>query len=230
MTGTRTDWSAIFAGATLATAIALVLAAFGLSMGLGMASPYEGEGASRAAFALAAGMWLLWIQLVAFAAGGYVAGRLRARRPEETEHENDVRDGLHGLVVWSVGVIAAAVISLGGLGAGGAATAAADRGFPAAIVGAAGDEVEQAASGAAAEERADNPEARDETLAEQKAEVTRKWSVLAALFTALALLAGAVAAFYSAHVGGNHRDNNVVLPFFTREKPRVAVAPNPPTP
>jgi hypothetical protein len=216
MTEARTDWGAILGGGAIATAIALVLATFGLAIGLGMASPYEGEGASRSAFALAAGLWLLWIQLIAFSAGGYVAGRMRARRAEETEHENDVRDGLHGLIVWSVGVIAAVVISFGGLG-GAAATA--ERGAPAVVADAAREEAAQAAAESAAEERADNPAAAGESLVEQQAEIARKWSVLAALFTALSLIVGAVAAFYGAHLGGKHRDSNVVVPFFVRQRP-----------
>jgi hypothetical protein len=227
MTETRTDWSAVLAGAVLATAIALVLVAFGTALGLGMTSPYEGEGASRALFATAAGVWLLWIQLASFSAGGYVVGRLRARRADESAHETDVRDGLHGLLVWGVGVIAAAVISFGAAGAAGAAAGAADRGPAAVIAGVAGEETGQTLEGAAAEEGRENLRALDEALAERQAEVARKWSVLAAFATAAALLAGAVAAFFCAHVGGNHRDRNVVLPFFARTPPAHAGSATP---
>jgi hypothetical protein len=38
--------------------------------------------------------------------------------------------------------------------------------------------------------------------------------VLAAFVTAASLLVGAVAAFYAAGQGGNHRDRGTVLPFF----------------
>jgi hypothetical protein len=59
-------------------------------------------------------------------------------------------------------------------------------------------------------------------VAERQAEVARKLSVLAALATAAAMLAGAVAAFFAAHAGGNHRDRNVTLPFFSsRPSPTV---------
>ena len=91
----RVDWAAVFAGAVLTTAVALSLLAFGAGLGLSVTSPYEGEGLAPAFYAFAAGLWLLWIQLVAFTIGGYVTARLRARQPDATEHEVDVRDGLH---------------------------------------------------------------------------------------------------------------------------------------
>jgi hypothetical protein len=223
----RTDWGAVFAGAVLATAIALVLLSFGAALGLSISSPYEGEGAGLAAFAVAAGLWVLWIQLVSFSCGGYVAGRLRARRADETEHESDVRDGMHGLMVWGVGVIAAVVISVGGLSAAGMAADAADKGSAASIARAATDEVNQGLDRAAAEEPQANPEAVDETLAERRAEVARKLSILAAFTTAASVLAGAAAAFFAAFAGGNHRDRSVKLAFFISPSRRVATPPTP---
>jgi hypothetical protein len=38
-------------------------------------------------------------------AGGYVAGRMRSRWGETTAHEVEFRDGLHGGLVWAVGVV-----------------------------------------------------------------------------------------------------------------------------
>ena len=71
-----------------------------------------------------AGLWILSTQLIAFWIGGYVCARLRARQREVevNEHETDVRDGLHGVIVWGVGVLAAGLI--GALVLGGATTAA----------------------------------------------------------------------------------------------------------
>jgi hypothetical protein len=71
-------------------------------------------------------------QIGAFMAGGYVAGRMRARW-HETGHEADFRDGLHGGLVWAVGVVIGAALLLSTAGAisktgveaaGGAAAAA----------------------------------------------------------------------------------------------------------
>lgn len=73
------DWSAVVAGGVLASAISLVLLAFGTAIGLSMTSPCENERASGPVFAIALGLWLLWVIVSSFLAGGYLAGRLRAR-------------------------------------------------------------------------------------------------------------------------------------------------------
>jgi hypothetical protein len=205
------DWGAVFAGAVMATAVGLILITFGAGLGLSVTSPYEGEGINPPLYAIGAGLWLLWVQLVSFSIGGYVAARLRARRGDATEHEVDVRDGLHGLLAWGVGVIAAALISVATLGSAAAASDEAPRGVAASVAEAATGEIADAAAG----ERATNPEAADETAAERQAEVARKLTILAAFITAASLLAGAVAAFFSAGFGGKHRDQNTHLKFFT---------------
>jgi len=208
----RVDWGAILAGAVLTTAVALILLAFGAGLGLSVTSPYEGEGMRPALFALGAGLWLLWVNLVSFTIGGYVTARLRARQPDATEHEVDVRDGLHGLLTWGVAVIAAAVIAMAGIG--GAAATADSASSPGNIVdriaGAASEEL----TGAAAEEPAVNPQAAGESLSEQEAEAARKLTVLSAFITAASFLAGAVAAFFAAGLGGKHRDENTRMAFF----------------
>jgi hypothetical protein len=208
----RVDWGAIFAGAVLTTAIALILLTFGAALGLGVTSPYEGEGVGPALYVFGAGLWLLWVQLASFTVGGYVTARLRARQPDATEHEVDVRDGLHGLLTWGVGVIAAAVIAFAGIGGVTAAAENSDgRGdLIGAVAAAAGQEVDEAAG----REPAANPEAADESLSERRAETARKLTVISAFITAASLLAGAAAAFFAAGMGGKHRDQNTQLTFF----------------
>src|SRR5690606_10427816 len=116
------DWPAIFAGTVVATAISFLLVTFGSAIGLSLTSAYEGEGMSLTWFAIAAGLWLLWVQVSSFFAGGYLAGRLRRRHGDATEHESDLRDGAHGLVVWGLGLLLGAAIAWTGI-AGVAATA-----------------------------------------------------------------------------------------------------------
>ena len=216
------DWAAIIAGAVLATAIGIILSTFGVGLGLSVNSPYEGEGVSPALFAFGAGLWLIAIQVISFWIGGYVAARLRPHR-ENTEHETDVRDGLHGLLVWGVGVIAAAIISFVTIGGGAAAASNSNSSLVASIAQATGAEVDQAA----AREPRDNPTARDETTTEQRTELARKLTVLSAFVTAASLLVGAVAAFFAAGAGGHHRDRNLHVKFFTLRRARVQ--PIPPT-
>ncbi|MDP3491756.1 MAG: hypothetical protein Q8R82_01485 [Hyphomonadaceae bacterium] len=220
---TRVDWPAILAGAVVATAVGVILSTFGLGLGLAVNSPYEGEGLSPGMFAFGAGLWLLLTQVAAFWIGGYICARLRARQPELSEHEVDVRDGLHGIIMWGAGVLAAGLISA--LIIGGATTAAqtADRGgLVGSVATAAGAEIDQAAS----RERVDNPEAADETFTERRAEVARKVTVLSAFITAASLLVGAAAAFFAAGVGGQHRDRRTNVKFFALRRPiRSAVVP-----
>lgn len=100
---TNTDWPAILAGAAIASAISVVLAAFGSAIGLSLASPYGGV--SPATHYVALTLWVLWVTIVSFAAGGYVCGRLRHRSDDVTTEEVDMRDGAHGLVVWAISTL-----------------------------------------------------------------------------------------------------------------------------
>ena len=109
------DWPAVLAGAVLAAAVAFVLLAFGSALGLTIASPYRGESASFKWFAIAAGLWLVWVHVSSSLAGGYLTGRMRRRIGDATEHESDVRDGVHGLLVWAVGILISGLLTFGGI-------------------------------------------------------------------------------------------------------------------
>lgn len=99
------DWPAIFAGAFVAASISVLLTTFGTAVGLTMISPFEGRGASGPLVLIAIGLWTLWVAGSANMAGGYVAGRMRRRVHDATEHESDVRDSIHGFVMWAVAAI-----------------------------------------------------------------------------------------------------------------------------
>jgi hypothetical protein len=124
------DWCAIAAGAVMATAVSIILFTFGTAIGLSMVSPYEGEGASRAAYLATLGLWSLWVIVSSFMAGGYLTGRLRRRVGDGTEHEVEVRDGAHGLLVWATGIVLASLLLV--LGVTGLVGTAATAGAPAA--------------------------------------------------------------------------------------------------
>lgn len=210
------EWGAVFAGVSIATAIALILLGFGAAIGLGVSSPYEGEGLSPVAFAIAAGLYLLWVQVMAFYIGGYVTARLRGRMAGATEHEVDVRDGLHGLVMWAVGVLAAAFIAFAGIGGMGVAARAPQGQVATSIARVADQQVEQQINDSAAQEATQGgADAAAASQAQRRAEVARKLSVISAFIAAASLLIGAVAAFFGAHSGGHHRDRNEAWAFFT---------------
>jgi hypothetical protein len=111
------DWAAVIGGIFVASAISLVLLAFGSAIGLGFADFDAGVDANPIWIAIAAASWLLWVQISSFMAGGYLTGRLRRRFNDATEHESDIRDGAHGLLVWAGALVVGAVIAVGGLGA-----------------------------------------------------------------------------------------------------------------
>jgi len=111
------DWAAIIGGIILASAISLVLLAFGSAIGLGFADFGAGDDVSPIWIAIAAATWLLWVQISSFMAGGYLTGRLRRRFRDAGEHESDVRDGAHGLLVWAGALVVGALIAAGGVGA-----------------------------------------------------------------------------------------------------------------
>ena len=104
--GSYVEWSAVFAGAVLASAISIVLLQFGSAVGLAATSPLEGEGLTLPVRVLSSGVWILWAQITASIGGGYLAGRLRAPRTDAPDHEREVRDGVHGLLTWATATVA----------------------------------------------------------------------------------------------------------------------------
>ena len=113
------EWAPIFAGAVVAAVIAIAMTTFGSAIGLAMTSPYPSSGASGKAVAIAAAIWAVWVAASAAVAGGYLAGRLRHRVFDSSQHESEIRNGAHGLVTWAV---AALLVGLTGALAAGSAS------------------------------------------------------------------------------------------------------------
>lgn len=268
------DWGAIFAGATLAAAISMSLVAFGSALGLSLTSFTDRRSvAPGLGVVIAIGLWLIWLQVSASLGGGYVTGRLRRRINDAQKHEVEMRDGMHGLVVWAVGVLLGALLAgfVAAIGAMGAATVSAgaasnpqaanmadyyvDRLIrPAAATSSTAEDgdapVPTATNGAqgsiAADTRAEfgrllsanrvtaaNSEDRtyliqqimvrtgmteqqaterlDTTVAAMKAQAdqARRMAVLMGFLAAVSLLISAVAAWWAATKGGDHRDQSV---------------------
>src|SRR5258708_5172093 len=109
------EWSAIFAGIALASAIALIMLTFGSAIGLSFANFRGGTNVSPIWIAVAAASWLLWVEVPSMMAGAYLAGRMRRRMHDATEHESDIRDGAHGLIVWAGALLVGALIAVGGI-------------------------------------------------------------------------------------------------------------------
>ena len=103
------EWSPVFAGALAAAALSSVLLAAGASLGLSLISAYPDQSHARSAGTLAAA-WSLIVTIGSFMLGGYIAGRMRSSWHEGGPDEVAFRDGMHGFLVWSLGIVASALL------------------------------------------------------------------------------------------------------------------------
>jgi len=112
------DWPAVIAGAFCAAALSFVLLTFGSAIGLSVASPWSQTAVSTRWVASAAAFFALALQILSYLVGGYIAGRLRpawpnaSREDEAGRDEVEFRDGAHGLLVWSLGVVFSALLAM----------------------------------------------------------------------------------------------------------------------
>ena len=84
----------------MSAALSLILLALGTGIGVSSVSPWANTGMSlNCGFGRAAIIWLIVIQIVASAMGGYLAGRLRTKWVELHTHEVYFRDTAHGFLV-----------------------------------------------------------------------------------------------------------------------------------
>ena len=104
------EWGPVFAGAVLAAALSFVLLTFGTAIGLSATSPWPNSGLPARVIASLAIFWTMAQQIATFMAGGYVAGRMRSRWHEPAQDEVGFRDGLHGGLVWAVGIVIGAAL------------------------------------------------------------------------------------------------------------------------
>jgi hypothetical protein len=111
------DWGPVILGALGAAAMSVVLLAFGSALGLSVVSPYPYAGISAKGAAILAAVYLALVMVASFAAGGYVAGRMRSPWRTTDETESHFRDGAHGFGVWSIGVLLTAALAASGVGA-----------------------------------------------------------------------------------------------------------------
>ncbi|MER9125101.1 hypothetical protein NKH81_18725, partial [Mesorhizobium sp. M0959] len=76
---TAVSWGPIVAGAFAASTLTFILMLLGSGLGLSMVSPWSGSGASVTTFAVSTAVWLIVVQWLSSALGGYLAGRLRTK-------------------------------------------------------------------------------------------------------------------------------------------------------
>jgi hypothetical protein len=107
------SWGAVIAGAVAALAMAFVLMALAAGFGLRLASPWPGGRAATADFTPILGAWMIVVQVLSSALGGYLAGRLRTKWLNVHAHEVHFRDTAHGLLVWALATVAGVVLAAG---------------------------------------------------------------------------------------------------------------------
>lgn len=122
------SWAAIFAGALVAASASVILVVLGSGLGFAAISPWSHSGTSLKTFAVSAGVWLIVVQWLASALGGYVTGRLRTKWVGTHTHEVFFRDTAHGLVTWALATLVvaggAALAGTAAVGVGARAVAA----------------------------------------------------------------------------------------------------------
>jgi len=104
------SWQAVLAGTVVAMAATFVLVALGTGVGMASISPWPGRGMSATTFSVMGAIWLVVVQWVSSALGGYTTGRLRTKWAGVHTHEVFFRDTAHGLVTWASATVFGALL------------------------------------------------------------------------------------------------------------------------
>jgi hypothetical protein len=120
------SWPAIIGGAVAAASISIVLLLVGAGLGLASVSPWPGLGASATTFTIMGAIWLIVVQWLSAATGGYITGRLRTPWVGRHTHEVFFRDTANGFLMWALATLIGAMVVTSALGtlAGGVGRAA----------------------------------------------------------------------------------------------------------
>src|ERR1043166_8186387 len=106
-------WGAVIAGAIAAAGLAFVLHAFALGIGFSVSSTAPTWRDASIALVLASGLYLVLVALASYSFGGYIAARAFRPATAGTIEAGEFRDGLHGLIVWALAPLLAALLALG---------------------------------------------------------------------------------------------------------------------
>lgn len=106
----RVEWGPVLAGALIAAALGTIFIAFGGAVGLSLTSPWPNSGITLWSSLVFVGYWSVMVQILTFAAGGYLAARLRSGVAARGEH-NRFDDGAHGLLMWAIGIVMMALLA-----------------------------------------------------------------------------------------------------------------------
>ena len=110
------SWAAVAGGAFVASALSVALLTLGTGLGLSAVSPWSNAGASAATIGAAGIIWLILMQAIASATGGYLAGRLRTKWVDVHTDEVYFRDTAHGFLAWAVASLTTAALLTSAIG------------------------------------------------------------------------------------------------------------------
>src|SRR5580658_2022650 len=98
-------WGAVIGGAFVIAALYLILLALGAGLGLSAISPWSNVGVSASSAGTLAIVWLIFIEVIASALGGYLTGRLRTKWTIIHTDEVYFRDTANGFLAWAVALL-----------------------------------------------------------------------------------------------------------------------------
>ena len=94
----QVSWGAVFAGATIALVVQIILNMVGIGVGLSTIDAAAGDTPSAGSLSVGAGIWWVISGIVAAAIGGYIAGRLSGKASQSTT-------AYHGLIAWGISTL-----------------------------------------------------------------------------------------------------------------------------
>jgi len=98
-------WGPVIAGALAASVLTMLLMLVGSGLGLTMVSPFTQDSASLATIGIGAAIWLVIVQWLSSAVGGYLTGRLRTKWSGIHTDEVYFRDTAHGFLAWALATL-----------------------------------------------------------------------------------------------------------------------------
>ena len=108
------EWGAVTAGALAALGLTIILMTLGSGLGLATVSPWSFATPSPTTFGITAAIWLIVMQWLSSALGGYLTGRLRKKWVGIRTNEIAFRDIAHGFLSWALAtVLMAAAVAIG---------------------------------------------------------------------------------------------------------------------
>lgn len=98
------SWGAVIGGAFVAAAAYLILLALGAGFGLSAVSPWSTRETASTVGAVAS-VWLIAIEIISSALGGYLTGPLRTKWACIHTDEVFFRDTANGFLAWAVALV-----------------------------------------------------------------------------------------------------------------------------